>query len=85
MTAAAAVEEEFRSGAVFVTSRRSATRTTRGHAHPALEITRFPALPARERLARHLADTPLLLVLDNFEHVSPQLTASRRWSPPALG
>jgi hypothetical protein len=37
-----------------------------------LRITRFLALPAGERLARHLADAPLLLALDNFE----QLTAA---------
>jgi predicted ATPase/DNA-binding CsgD family transcriptional regulator len=70
VTAAAAVEDEFRSGALFVNlaplrdpSLLEDTLIQR------LRIMRFPNLPAGERLKRHLADTSLLLVLDNFEHL----------------
>jgi len=67
---ATALEEEFRSGSLFVNL--APVRDAELFEHTLIQrlrITRFPALPARERLARHLAEASLLLVLDNFEQV----------------
>lgn len=70
LAAAAAVDNEFLSGAVFVDL--SAVRTP-DLLHDALVqslgVRRFPGLPPLQRLARHLADQHVLLVLDNFEQV----------------
>jgi predicted ATPase/DNA-binding CsgD family transcriptional regulator len=70
LTAAAAVEDKFRSGSLFVNlAPLRDPELLEDTLIQRLKITRFPAMPAGERLARHLVDTPLLLVLDNFEHI----------------
>ena len=41
------------------------------------------ALGAEQSLAEHIADRALLLVLDNFEHLTDAAGELRRCSPPA--
>ena len=70
LAAAAAVDDEFLSGALFVDL--SAARTPDLFDDvlvQSLGLRRFPALPSVQRVARHLADQHVLLVLDNFEQV----------------
>ncbi len=67
---ASMLDDEFRSGSLFVNL--AAIRDPELLEHTLiqhLKITRFSALPPRERLARHLADASLMLVLDNFEQI----------------
>jgi non-specific serine/threonine protein kinase len=70
LAAAAVVEEDFQSGVVFVNL--APLRDSGLFEHTLIQLLslrRFPARPPLERLARHLADRHVLLVLDNFEHV----------------
>jgi len=70
LAAASVVEEEFRSGSLFLNLAPVRDAELLEHTIiQRLHITRFPSLPAGERLTRHLADTSLLLVFDNFEQV----------------
>lgn len=70
LAAAAAVEDEFQSGVVFV---NLAPLRDPALFVPTLIQTlgfrRFRAQPPLERLTRHLADRHILLLFDNFEHV----------------
>jgi predicted ATPase/DNA-binding CsgD family transcriptional regulator len=70
LAAAAVVEEDFQSGALFVNL--APLRDPGLFEHTVIQLLslrRFPARPPLERLTRHLADRHVLLVLDNFEHV----------------
>ncbi|HEU4367438.1 MAG TPA: LuxR C-terminal-related transcriptional regulator [Methylomirabilota bacterium] len=70
LAAAAAVEEGFQSGVVFVSL--APLRDSGLFEHTLIQLLslrRFPARPPLERLTRHLADRHVLLVLDNFEQV----------------
>ena len=70
LAAAAVLEEEFQSGVVCVNL--GPLRDPGLFEHTliqALSLRRFPARPPLERLARHLADRRVLLVLDNFEQI----------------
>jgi predicted ATPase len=70
LAAAAAVEEGFQSGVVFVNL--ASLRDPGLFEHTLIQVLslrRFPARPPLERLTRHLADRHVLLVLDNFEQV----------------
>jgi predicted ATPase/DNA-binding CsgD family transcriptional regulator len=70
LAAAAAVEGEFRSGVVFVNL--APIRDPALFEHTLIQILglrRFPARPPLERLARHLAERHVLLLLDNFEQI----------------
>ena len=70
LAAAAAVEEDFQSGVVFVNL--ASLRDSGLFEHTLIQLLslrRFPARPPLERLTRHLADRHVLLVLDNFEQV----------------
>ncbi len=73
---AATLEEDFRSGSVFVNL--APIRDVEQFEHALIQrlrITRFTPRPSRERLTRHLSNTSLLLVLDNFEQVTPAGTS----------
>lgn len=70
LAAAAAVEGEFQSGAVFVNL--APIRDPGLFEHTLIQtfgLRRFAARPPLERLTRHLADRHILLLLDNFEQV----------------
>jgi len=70
LAAAAAVEGDFRSGVVFVNL--APVRDPGLFEHTlihTLGMRRFLGRPPLERLARHLADRHILVVLDNFEQV----------------
>ena len=70
LAAAAALDQEFQSGAVFVNL--ATVRDPSLFKHTLIQtlgVRRFPSLPSLERLARHLSDRHILLVLDNFEQV----------------
>ena len=68
--AATAVDDEFQSGVVFVNL--APIRDPGLFEHTVIQtlgLRRFPARPPLERLARHLADRHVLLLLDNFEQI----------------
>ncbi len=70
LAAAAAVEGEFQSGVVFVNL--TPIRDPGLFEHTLIQVLslrRFPARPPLERLARHLANRHVLLLLDNFEQI----------------
>lgn len=68
LAAAAMVDEEFQSGAVFVNVATVRDAASLQHTLvQSLGLHRFLPLPALERVARHLLDKHMLLVLDNFE------------------
>jgi predicted ATPase/DNA-binding CsgD family transcriptional regulator len=66
----ATIEEDFRSGSLFVNL--APVRDAEQFEHALIQhlrLTRFTTRPSRERLTRHLSNASLLLVLDNFEQV----------------
>jgi predicted ATPase/DNA-binding winged helix-turn-helix (wHTH) protein/DNA-binding CsgD family transcriptional regulator len=70
LAAAAVLEEGFQSGVVYVNL--APLRDSGLFEHTLIQLLslrRFPARPPLERLARHLADRHVVLVLDNFEQV----------------
>jgi predicted ATPase/DNA-binding CsgD family transcriptional regulator len=70
LAAAAAVDDDFPSGVIFVNL--APIRDPGLFEHTVIQILglrRFPARPPLERLARHLADRHILLLLDNFEQI----------------
>ncbi len=70
LAAAAAVDDEFQSGVVFVNL--APIRDPGLFEHTLIQtfgLRRFQARPPLERLSRHLADRQILLLLDNFEQV----------------
>ena len=72
LAAAAAVEDAFHSGVVLVNL--APVRDPGLFEHTLIQrlsLRRFPSRPPLERLARHLADRHVLLVLDNFEQIVP--------------
>ncbi len=76
LEAARILDGEFRSGAVFVNL--ATVRDPGLFEHTLIQtlgVRRFPSLPSLERLARHLADRRILLLLDNFEQVVSQARA----------
>ncbi len=72
LAAAAAVEEAFQSGVVVVDL--APVRDPGLFEHTLIQrlsLRRFPSRPPLERLARHLANRHVLLLLDNFEQIGP--------------
>ncbi len=70
LAAAAALESEFQSGVVF--ANLAAVNDASLFEETLIQsfrVRRLFSRPARERLARHLADRRVLLLLDNFEQV----------------
>jgi len=70
LAAAAAVEEEFQSGVVFVNL--APVRDADLFEHTLIQtfaLRRFQTQLPLERLSRHLADRHILLLLDNFEQI----------------
>jgi predicted ATPase len=76
LAAAEALDDEFQSGAVFI--RLAPLRDPGLFEHTLIQtlaVRRFPARPPLERIAQHLADRHILLVLDNFEQVMDASTS----------
>jgi predicted ATPase/DNA-binding CsgD family transcriptional regulator len=70
LAAAAVVDEEFQSGVVIVNLAPIRDPGLFDHTLiQLLSLRRFPARPPLERLARHLRDRHVLLLLDNFEQI----------------
>lgn len=70
LAAAAAVEDEFQSGVVFVNL--APIRDPGLFEHTLIQtfgLRRFPSQPPLQRLSRHLGSRHILLLLDNFEQV----------------